>query len=71
MNRNTMQRMIARILMIWALILPAVGLPGCGQSSEVMEIPEAARKSVLQKKVDVQPRPSNASKPRQGSPEGR
>ena len=63
--------MRARILMTWGPILPAVGLPGCGQSSEVMEIPEAARKSVLQKKVDDQPRSSKASKPGQGSPKGR
>jgi hypothetical protein len=71
MNRNTMRRLGVHSLTTWGLILSAVGLPGCGQSPEVKEIPEAARTSVLQKKVDVQPRPSNASKPGQGLPKGR
>jgi hypothetical protein len=57
--------------MTCGLILIAAALMGCGGSSEVMEIPEAARQSVLQKKVDVQPRASKSSKPGQGSPKGR
>ncbi len=61
MNRNTVLRRLARIAMAWALIVLAVGLAGCGESSEVKEIPAAARKSVLQKKVDDQRRPSKGS----------
>ncbi|MGP0066448.1 MAG: hypothetical protein ACLQGP_23030 [Isosphaeraceae bacterium] len=66
-----MKRISACALILSSMILPALGLAGCGQSSEVMEIPEAARKSVLQKKVDDQPRTSRASKARQGYPKGR
>jgi hypothetical protein len=52
----------------WAvvLLLGLAVLTGCGGSSEVMEISEAARKSVLQKKVDVQARPSKSSTPKKG-----
>jgi hypothetical protein len=71
MNGNTTRRIVARILTAWGLILPVVGVPGCGPSDAVKEMPEAARKSVLQKKVDDQPRRSNASKPGRGLPKGR
>jgi hypothetical protein len=49
----------------------ALVLAGCGGSSEVMEIPEAARKSLVQKKVDVQPRAGKPAKSGPGSPNGR
>ena len=53
------------------LLTVAMALAGCGERSEVMEIPEGARKSVLQKKVDVQPRAGKSSKARQVAPRGR
>ena len=67
---NTNQRVSARILMSWALVLAFAGLTGCGPSSDVMEIPADARKSVLQKKVDDQPRSAKAKKARQATAKG-
>jgi hypothetical protein len=40
------------------LALMIAGMAGCGHSGEVAEIPDAAKKSLIQKKVDVQPRRS-------------
>jgi hypothetical protein len=65
-----MLRGFALLSIAWALVLSAAGLPGCGTSSEVQEVPEAARKSVFQKKVDDQPRSAKAKKARQGSTKG-
>jgi hypothetical protein len=39
-----------------AFLMAAVA--GCGPSAEVSELPEAAKKTLIQKKVDVQPRSS-------------
>ena len=52
-------------------MLIALALGGCGNSSDVMEIPEGARTSAIQKKVDVQPRAVKSSKPGQRPPNGR
>jgi hypothetical protein len=40
----------------FALLIAAVA--GCGPSAEVNELPDAAKKTLIQKKVDVQPRTS-------------
>ena len=69
MNRSiTRQLSACKMRILWALglLLGLAGITGCGGSSEVMEIPEAVRKSVLQKKVDVQARPSKTSNPKKG-----
>jgi hypothetical protein len=42
----------------WGFALLIAALAGCGSSTEVSELPEAAKKTLIQKKVDVQPRPS-------------
>ncbi len=42
----------------WGLALLIAAVAGCGPSAEVSELPEAAKKSLIQKKVDVQPRTS-------------
>jgi hypothetical protein len=40
----------------WLLLsLIIAGLAGCGGSSRVMELPERARRSLIQRKVDVEP----------------
>jgi hypothetical protein len=43
------------ILQISGLSLMVAFLPGCGGSSGVQEIPEASRKFLIQRKVDVEP----------------
>jgi hypothetical protein len=45
--------------------LIVAGLYGCGGSTDVNEIPEAAKKSLFQKKVDFENRPKKA--PRTGN----
>jgi hypothetical protein len=42
----------------WGIGLLFAALAGCGSSTEVSELPEAAKKSLIQKKLDVPPRPS-------------
>ncbi len=42
----------------------AVGIAGCGRSSDVQEIPDAARKSLIQKKVDFEDRKSATNRNR-------
>jgi hypothetical protein len=51
------------VVPLWAVLL-AADLAGCGRSPEVMVVPEAARKAVFQRKVDVQHR--SATTPRSG-----
>jgi hypothetical protein len=64
---NTTSRRLARAASAWLLYwgVTSFGLTGCGGPANVMEIPEAARKSVFQKKVDVHQR---ASKPPRSVP---
>jgi hypothetical protein len=42
----------------WGFTLLIAAVAGCGPSAEVSELPEAAKKTLIQKKVDVQPRTS-------------
>jgi hypothetical protein len=70
-RRSRKRRIGASMTSCLTLITVAAALAGCGGSSDVMEIPEAARKSVLQKKVDVRPRAAKSSKSGPGSPSGR
>ena len=70
-RRSRMRRIGASLTSCLAFIAAVAALAGCGGSSQVMEIPEGARKSLLQKKVDVQPRAAKSTKPRSGSPNGR
>jgi hypothetical protein len=42
----------------WGLAIFIAAVAGCGPSAEVSELPEAAKKTLIQKKVDVQPRTS-------------
>jgi hypothetical protein len=42
----------------WGFALLIAAVAGCGPSAEVSELPEAAKKTLIQKKVDVQPRTS-------------
>jgi hypothetical protein len=51
--------------------LIAAQLAACGRSPEVMNLPEAARKSVFQKKVDVEHRSAKSSRSGQGFPKRR
>jgi hypothetical protein len=53
------------------LFLMAAFLAGCGGSSDVKELPEASRKALIQRKVDVEQRPAKSSKAGQGSSKGR
>jgi hypothetical protein len=74
MNRNCTRRSRSRRALLWlgsGLTLIAMDLAGCGRSSPVREIPEAARKSVLRKKVDVEHRPAVGPRSGQGSPHDR
>ena len=36
-------------------------LAGCGGSSDVKELPEASKKALIQRKVDVEPRSAKSS----------
>jgi hypothetical protein len=47
-----------RIRRGWGFALLIAAVAGCGSSSEVSDLPEAAKKTLIQKKVDVQPRTS-------------
>ena len=42
----------------WGIALLMAAVAGCGSSDEPRELPEAAKKALVQKKVDVTPRPS-------------
>jgi hypothetical protein len=46
-------------------------LAGCGGSSDVQEIPEASKKALIQRKVDVHQRPPKSSKAGKVSSNGR
>ncbi|HZW31757.1 MAG TPA: hypothetical protein VFF52_13675 [Isosphaeraceae bacterium] len=67
--RHSPQRR-ARIALGSGLILSALNWAGCGPSSGVQDLPEAARESLARKKVDVQPRSSPASPNAPRSPKG-
>ena len=41
-------------------------LAGCGGSSEVKELPEASKKTLIQRKVDVEQRPAKSLADRPG-----
>jgi len=68
-NRAAWKRLLIGLCSGVSLI--AAALNGCGGSSEVREIPEAAKKSLFQKKVDYEHRspksprtgPSNSKVP--------
>jgi hypothetical protein len=45
-----------------ALSLFVAFVAGCGGSSDVEEIPEASRKALIKRKVDVEQRPAKSSK---------
>jgi hypothetical protein len=53
-----------------ALSLIVAFLGGCGGSSEVRELPEASKKALIRRKVDVEQRPVKSSKTGRGSPKG-
>jgi hypothetical protein len=68
MNRKSSRRSHlrrARRALGSGLILAALGLAGCGRPSEVRDLPEPARQSLVRKKVDFPPR--SASPPRQAA----
>jgi hypothetical protein len=70
MFRNTTSRRLAHAANAWLLLgLTSFWLVGCGGPGKVMKIPEAARKSVFQKKVDVHERASKSPRgvPRSGA----
>jgi hypothetical protein len=52
------------------LSLTGVLLAGCGGSAGVQEIPEAAKKTLVKRKVDFEPRSTKSSKTGEGSMEG-
>jgi len=54
-----------------ALSLMVVLLAGCGNSSDVRELPEASKKALIQRKVDVEQRSAKSTKACQGSSKGR
>jgi len=54
-----------------ALSLVVVLLAGCGGSSDVRELPEASKKALIQRKVDVEQRPAKSPSTGQGSSKGR
>jgi hypothetical protein len=56
-----------RRLISW---IPVLFLSGCGGSFEVRELPEASKKALIRRKVDVEQRPVKSSKTGQGSPKG-
>jgi hypothetical protein len=54
-----------------ALSLFVAFLAGCGGSSDVQEIPEASKKALIKRKVDVEQRPAKSSKAGKASSKGR
>jgi hypothetical protein len=54
-------RKLRTIVLLAALFESAAILAGCGRTSEVTEIPEAARKALVQRKVEVQGRAAQSS----------
>jgi hypothetical protein len=67
------KRQSARLASLFAMSIAA--LAGCNSSNSVSEIPEASRKALDQRKVDVKPRQAKASppggQPSKGSAKGR
>ena len=53
-----------------ALCLTAAFLAGCGGSSDVQEIPEASKKALIQRKVDVKAGKAKPSKAGRGAARG-
>jgi hypothetical protein len=51
-----------------ALAMSLVYQAGCGPSGAVTEVPDAARKALIQRKVDVTPRSTKSSRPGQSGP---
>ncbi len=47
-----------------------MALHGCGGSSEPIEIPEAAKKALLQRKLDYQHRSTKSAPTGPGNPKG-
>jgi hypothetical protein len=56
---------------IACLSLSVAFLAGCGGSSDVQEIPEASKKTLIKRKVDVEQRPAKSSKAGKASSKGR
>jgi len=70
--RTTSQARKRRVIsQVAGLFLMAAFLAGCGESSEVKELPKASRKALIQRKVDVEQRPAKSSRTGQGSSKGR
>jgi len=53
-----------------ALFLTVVLVAGCGGSSDVRELPEASKKALIQRKVDVEQRPAKSPSTGHGSSKG-
>jgi hypothetical protein len=69
MRANTESRTGRALARISWLSLSTAILAGCGGSSDVQEIPDAARKSLVARKVDVRNR--TAKSPGSGHPSSR
>jgi hypothetical protein len=67
--RWTSQRS-GRVLWVSAS-LHLAALAGCGQSSDVRELPEDAKKVLIQRKVDFEKKPATSSPTGKGLPKGR
>jgi hypothetical protein len=67
-NRAAWKRLL--IGLCSGVSLLAATLNGCGRSSDVMEIPEAAKKSLFQKKVDFEHRSTKSPRTGPSNPKG-
>ena len=54
-----------------ALIVTVAPFAGCGSSTDVSEIPDQSRKSIIQRKVDVTPGTARSSRTGAGPAKGR
>jgi hypothetical protein len=68
---NSQARRRRVVLRISGLSLMVAFLPGCGCSSGVQEIPEASRKLLIQRKVDVEQGNAKAARTGQAPAQGR